>query len=186
VSTENPSYVTLARIVRPQGRRGEVAAEILTDFPERLTRLSSADLWDGKNEPRRIAIRGCWLSQSHGGQAVFHFEGFDSINDAEKLVGYEVQVPISERVELPAGSYFITDLIGCEVRERETGNRLGIVRDVQPTGDAMAGTPLLVVNSPRGELLIPLALEICAKIDLVARSIEILPPEGLLDLNLDS
>ncbi len=84
------------------------------------------------------------------------------------------------------GVIFITDLIGCEVRERETGNRLGVVRDVQPTGEVTAGTPLLVVNSPRGELLIPLALEICAKIDLVSRSIEILPPEGLLDLNLDS
>lgn len=186
MSAENKNYVTLARIVRPQGRRGEVAAEILTDFPERLTRLSSVYLWDGKSDPRKIVVRACWLSQSHGGQAVFHFEGSDSIGDAGNLVGLEVQLPISERVELPAGSYFITDLIGCEVRERETGNRLGVVRDVQPTGEATAGTPLLVVNSPRGELLIPLALEICAKIDLVTQSIEILPPEGLLDLNLDS
>jgi 16S rRNA processing protein RimM len=183
VTAENTKYVTLARIVRPQGRRGEVAAEILTDFPERLTRLTSAYLWNEKNEPRRIAIRSCWLSQSHGGQAVFHFEGSDSISDAETFVGLEVQVPMSERVALPAGSYFVTDLIGCEVRERESGNRLGVVREVQGIGGAIAGTPLLVVNSPRGELLIPLAVEICPKIDLVTRSIEILPPEGLLDLN---
>jgi len=183
VTEENTKYVTLARIVRPQGRRGEVAAEILTDFPERLTRLSSAYLWDEKSAPRAVPIRNCWLSQSHGGQAVFHFEGIDSIDDAGKLVGFEVQVPISERVELPAGKYFITDLIGCEVRERVSGNRLGVVRDVQTAGEATAGTSLLVVQSPRGELLIPLAVEICPKIDLVARSIEILPPEGLLDLN---
>ena len=130
-----------------------------------------------------MAIRSCWLSQSHGGQAVFHFEGFDSITDAGTLTGYEVQVPISERVKLPSGSYFVTDLIGCEVRERVTGNRLGVVSGVQPTGESTPGTPLLVVNSPRGELLIPLAVEICPRIDLVARSIEILPPEGLLDLN---
>lgn len=186
MADQTPKYVTLARILRPQGRRGEVAAEILTDFPERLTRLSSAYLWDGTNEPGAIGIRACWLSQSHGRQAVFHFEGFDSINDAEKLAGLEVQLPISERVVLPAGSYFVTDLIGCEVRERESGNKLGVVRDVQPIGEATAGTPILVVQSARGELLIPLALEICAKIDLVARSIEIVPPEGLLDLNLDS
>lgn len=186
MSAENTKYVTLARVVRPQGRRGEVAAEILTDFPERLTRLSSVYLFDGKSEPRRIGVRACWLSQSHGGQAVFHFEGFDSINDAMRLAGFEVQLPIAERVVLPAGSYFVTDLIGCEVRERISGNRLGVVRDVQPTGEGIAGTPLLIVNSPRGELLIPLAVEICPKIDLVARTIEIIPPEGLLEINLDS
>ena len=183
MADSTPSYVTLARILRPQGRRGEVAAEILTDFPERLTRLSAVYLSDGKSAPRQFVIRACWLSQSHGGQAVFHFDGFDSIDDAGKLSGLEVQVPISERVKLPGGSYFITDLIGCEVRERVSGIRLGTVREVQPTGEKTPGTPLLVVNSPRGELLIPLAIEICPKIDLVARSIEILPPEGLLDLN---
>jgi 16S rRNA processing protein RimM len=183
VTQENAQYVTLARILRPQGRRGEVAAEILTDFPDRLSRLKSANLWDGKSGRRRVSIRGCWISQSHGGQAVFHFEGCDSIDDAGKLVGFEVQVPIAERVELPAGKYFVTDLIGCEVRERVSGNRVGIVRDVQFIGEGAAGTPLLVVNSPRGELLIPLAVDICPRIDLVARTIEILPPEGLLDLN---
>ena len=180
---EDQKYVTLARILRPQGRRGEVAAEILTDFPDRLPRLQSANLWDGKGARRVVAIRSCWLSQSHGGQAVFQFDGCDSIDDAQRLVGLEVQVPIEQRVELPAGKYFITDLIGCEVYERVSGNRVGVVRDVQNVGETAAGTPLLVVQSARGEVLIPLALEICPKIDLVARSIEILPPEGLLDLN---
>jgi len=97
-----------------------------------------------------------------------------------------VQLPISERVALPEGSYFVTDLIGCEVLERVSGNRLGVVRDVQPIGEGTAGTPLLIVNSLRGELLIPLAVEICPKIDLVARSIEIIPPEGLLEINQGS
>ena len=186
MSAENLKYVTLARLVRPQGRRGEVAAEILTDFPERLTRLKSVYLFDGKNEPRAIGVRACWLSQSHGGQAVFHFDGCDSIEEAGRLTGNEVQVPIAERVVLPAGTYFVTDLIGCEVRERVSGIRLGVVREVQPTGEGVAGTPLLIVNSARGELLIPLAVEICPKIDLLGRSIEILPPDGLLDLNENS
>ncbi|MFZ0635668.1 MAG: ribosome maturation factor RimM [Candidatus Acidiferrales bacterium] len=182
MSAPNPSYVTLARIVRPQGRRGEVAAEILTDFPERLKKLKSAFLWDGKSAPRKIAIRGCWLSVSRGGQAIFHFEGSDSINDAERFVGLQVQVPMSERVSLPEGSYFVTDLIGCEVWT-EKAERVGVVRDVQATGESAPGTPLLVVDSPRGELLIPLAQEICSKIDFANRRIEIIPPEGLLDLN---
>jgi 16S rRNA processing protein RimM len=177
--------VTLARVLRPQGRRGEVAAEILTDFPERLAKLSTVELWDGRNPPRQTSVRSCWISRSRGGQAIFHFEGSDSISDAEKLVGMEVQVPLTERVALPAGSYFITDLIGCEVRERG-GNKIGAVRDVQFTGEDVAGTPNLVVDSPQGELLIPLAQEICINIDTGAQRIEVSLPEGLFDLNLNS
>jgi len=192
VAAEKSNGVTVARILRPHGRRGEVAAEILTDFPERLKTLQSASLWDGRGAPKSVAIRSCWLSQSRGGQAIFHFEGSDSISDAKKLVGLEVQIPISERVKLPAGSYYVTDLIGCEVREKsgppagEAGAKIGEVRDVQFTGEDVAGTPILAVDSPRGEVLIPLAREICVHIDTAARVIEVVLPEGLRDLNRDS
>ena len=177
----------MARILRPHGRRGEVACEILTDFPQRLKSLKFAELrgarGDGHiNVARRVGIRSCWLSQSRGGQAIFHFEGSDSINDAEKLVGLEVQIPLSERVPLPAGSYYITDLAGCEVREKG-GAAIGTVRDVQIAGENISGTPILVVDSPNGELLIPLALDICLRVDTAARVIEVVLPEGLRDLN---
>lgn len=174
--------VTVARIVRPHGRRGEVAAEILTDFPNRLCVLSSADLWDGRSDPRRIAILSCWLSQSRGGQAIFHIEGSNSIMDAEKLVGLEVQIPLAERMPLPLGSYYISDLIGCEVCEKD-GVEVGIVREVLFTGENIAGTPLLAVNSAQGEILIPLAQEICTRVDTDARRIEVVLPEGLRNLN---
>lgn len=175
----------MARVLRPQGRRGEVACEILTDFPERLTRLSRVLLWDGKGEPRQVAIRSCWLSQSRGGQVIFHFEGCDSISDAEKLAGLEVQIPFADRVELPRGTYYISDLVGCEVRGTD-GLPAGVVVDVQFSGENPAGTPILVLDSTAGELLIPLAEEICTSIDTAAKRIIIAPPEGLLDLNRDS
>jgi 16S rRNA processing protein RimM len=173
---------TVARILRPHGRRGEVAAEILTDFPQHLTQLRTAALWDGRSEPRTVAIRRCWISRSRGGQAIFHFEGSDSISAAEKLVGFEVQIPLSERMALPPGSYYISDLIGCDVCEKE-GAMLGRVRDVQFAGEKVAGTPLLVVDSPRGELLIPLAQEICVRVDTALRRVEVVLPEGLTELN---
>ena len=180
----------MARILRPHGRRGEVACEILTDFPQRLKSLKFAELRGARGEPRRVGIRSCWLSQSRGGQAIFLFEGSDSINDAEKLVGLEVQIPLSERMRLPAGSYYITDLAGCEVRDvlidspaGETGATIGIVRDVQIAGENVVGTPLLVVDTPNGELLIPLAHDICVRVDTAARVIEVVLPEGLRDLN---
>jgi 16S rRNA processing protein RimM len=174
------TYFTLARILRPRGRIGEVAAEILTDFPERLTRLREALLFAGQSPPRRIAVRRCWL---HRGQAIFHFEGVDSISAAEKLRGAEVQLPISERVALPAGQYFVTDLMGCEVREAGGGARLGVVQSVQPTGEEIPGTPLLAVETPRGELLIPFAEDFCVRIDVAARRIEVRLPAGLRELN---
>ena len=179
----------MARTLRPHGRRGEVACEILTDFPERLKRLKSAELRGASGASRRVAIRSCWLSHSRGGQAIILFEGSDSIDDAEKLVGLDVQIPLAERVQLPHGSYYITDLAGCEVRETggapggEAGAVIGRVQDVQIPGEGLAGTPILVVDSPHGELLIPLAQDICVRVDIPGHTIEVLLPEGLRDLN---
>ena len=107
-----------------------------------------------------MGVRGCWLSHSRGGQAIFHFEGSDSISDAEKLVGLEVQIPFADRMQLPSGSYYVTDLIGCEVCEKQ-GGAIGRVSDLQFTGEGVGGTPILVVDSPQGELLVPLAQDIC-------------------------
>lgn len=188
MSNSPASRVTLARILRPHGRRGEVAAEILTDFPERLTKLKKALLWDERrNSLREAEIRSCWLSKSRGGQAIFHFQGSNSISDAERLVGLEVQLPMSERVVLPAGSYYVMDLIDCEVFEMRGESavskaKIGVVRDVQFSGEDVAGTPNLVVNSTGSEVLIPLATEIC-RVDTAARRIEVWLPEGLLELN---
>jgi 16S rRNA processing protein RimM len=177
--------VTVARVLRPHGVRGEVASEILTDFPERLTRLKSAELWNEKTGASKpVAIRKCWLSHSRGGQAIFHFENSASVSDAKKLVGLEVQIPLAERVALPSGSYYVTDLIGCEVVEKD-GASVGQVRDVQFTGEGASRNPVLVVDTERGELLIPLAQEICDRVDIKACRIEVALPEGLRDLNRD-
>ena len=175
--------LTLARLLRPHGIRGEIAAEILTDFPERLTKLREVWLWDASAETlQKIAVEKCWLSFTRGGQAVFKFAGVERIEDVEKLRGLEVQVPLSERMELPVGSYYISELVGCEVWERTAeGNdetKLGVVSGVQESG-----TPVLEVETPDGEVLIPLATEICRKIDVGARRIEVVMPEGLRELN---
>lgn len=183
-SAADAARVTVARVLRPHGRRGEVAAEILTDFPTRLTKLKAAALWDGKSAPRATAIRGCWISHSRGGQAIFHFEGSESIADAKKLVGLEVQIPLAERMPLPDGGYYISDLIGCEVFEQ--GAALGRVRDVQFTGEDVPGAPLLIVGTASEELQIPLAREICVRVDIAGKKIEVALPEGLRELNRDS
>jgi 16S rRNA processing protein RimM len=177
-------WLTLARVVRPHGIRGEVAATILTDFPERLTKLREVWLWDGRTEPRRAEVRQCRLTTSRGGHALIHFAGVDSIVAAEKLRGLELQVPLSTRTPLPASSYYISDLVGCEVWER--GEKLGVVKLGVVKSVQQVGTPVLEIDTPDGELLVPLAQEICTKIDTAARRIEVILPAGLRDLNRPS
>ena len=192
----------MARILRARGNKGEVAAEILTDFPERLTKLQDVFLGapqdQDKDAPQRVKLQSCWMNQSHRGQIVFHFEGVNSISDAEKLRGFEVLLPLGQRVSLPEGRYFLSDLVGCSVFETspklpvvasspcslsEAPTLLGTVRDVQFPGEEMAGTPLLEVDTAQGELLIPLAEDICTKIDPAGRRIDVVLPEGLRELN---
>ena len=100
-------------------------------------------------------------------------------------MGLEVQIPLAERVPLPQGSYYISDLAGCEVIEAD-GRVLGRVREVEFIGEDVAGTPNLVIDSAAGELLIPLAQDICTSVDIVGRRITVALPEGLLDLNANS
>jgi 16S rRNA processing protein RimM len=171
--------VTLARILRARGLRGEVAAEILTDFPERLPKLKEAWLSDGRSAPRRVSVKRCWLSPSRGGQAIFHFANIDTMDEAETLRGLEVQIPIEQRAKLEAGNYFVGDLIGCEVWEAGAAAALGSVRDVEFPG----GVPLLAVDTKNGEVLVPLASHFCTHIDVKAKRIDVTLPEGLLDLN---
>src|SRR6266478_4315713 len=112
LSLETPRWVLVARILRARGNKGEVAAEILTDFPERLTRLREVFVGHagGKSEPRCMALKSCWLSQNHRAQAVFHFEGVDSISEAEKFRELEVLLPFEQRVTLPAAHSYVSAL----------------------------------------------------------------------------
>jgi len=193
-------WLQVAGIVRPRGNKGEVAAELFTDFPARLSSLKSIYLRKDDGEPRRVGLRDFWIDRNHPGQGVFHFEGCGSISEAETLRGLDVLLPIEERVELPAGQYFVTDLMGCAVFELPEGETklaspacaaeeaprvLGTVRDVFFPGEGTAGTPLLQVETSAGEVLIPLAEEICTRIDVAARRIEVRLPEGLKDLDAE-
>jgi 16S rRNA processing protein RimM len=193
-------WVALAHVLRPRGNKGEVAVELLTDFPERLSRIREVFLGDsaGKDEPRRITIKTFWVSQNHRGQGVFLFEGCSSIDEAEKFCGLDVLLPFEQRVTLPAGKYFVSDLIGCSVFEGRNDTSflssppcslataptlLGVVSDVQFTGEGVSGTPLLAVETSQGELLVPLAEDICTRIDTIGRRIDVTLPDGLRNLN---
>ena len=189
----------VARIIRSRGNKGEVLAELLTDFPARLSSLKQIYLRGGQGEPQVTGLRNFWVDRNHPEHGIFHFEGCTSIDAAEKLRGIDVLIPIADRVELPAGKYFVSDLIGCSVFEtpaeesklaspacamEEAPRVVGTVRDVFFPGEGTAGTPLLQVQTSTGELLVPLAEDICRRIDVAARRIDVTLPEGLQDLNV--
>ena len=132
---ESFAGLTLARVVRPWGRRGEVAAEILTDFPKRLAAVREAWLYDGRKPPRPVRIVSCRI---HLGQAILHFAGTESIDDAERLRGLEVQVPLAERAPIGAGRYYLSELIGCTVWEQAAAGDAPAVGDAG-VGDAAGG-----------------------------------------------
>lgn len=191
-------WVLVARIVRPRGNKGEVVAELLTDFPARFSNLPQIYLRKNEEEPRAIALQHFWVDRNHPGMGIFHFAGCATIADAERWRGYDVLLPIAQRVTLPARQYFVTDLIGCTVFElpaesaklsspacamEQAPRVLGAVRDVFLPGETVAGTPILQVETAAGELLLPLAEDICTRIDVAERRIEVRLPEGLRDVN---
>jgi 16S rRNA processing protein RimM len=168
-------FVTLARVVKTQGRRGEVGVELHSDIPDRLHAglriLALAE--DGSR--RELQIEDAW---PHQHLMVLKFAGIDSISDAEPLVRTELQVPLGERAKLEAGAAYVSDLVGCMLFDR--GREIGAIRDVRfGAGEA----PLLVVGSGKTELEIPYAQEFLVRVDLEHKRIEMNLPEGLLEVN---
>jgi len=175
---ETGRFLAIARILRPQGRKGEVAAEILTDFPERFQKLSAAFLEVPGQAPKAIDLERSW---PHKGQIILKFAGIDSIESASRLRGLQVLIPWEQRAPLPPHHYYLCELQGCRVIWERQGREIGTVTEVEPTG----GVDVLHVRCSDGEseVLIPLAQEICTRIDLASQTIVIDPPEELLELN---
>jgi len=173
----NPSgseFITVARIVKTQGRHGELAAEAHSDVPDRFkVGLKLAAL--GKDASRReLEIEDLWPHKTH---LVLKFAGVDSISQAEALVGCELQVPREERGQLEPGSAYVSDLVGCDVIA--DGRELGKITDVRfGAGEA----PLLVVRSGKKEHEIPYAQAYLKNVDLEKREIGMLLPDGMLEL----
>ena len=176
-------WAWLARILCPQGRKGEVFAELLTDFPDKFSERRR--LWllpaeqPPKAGPRPVELASHWL---HKGGIVLHFAGIDSITQAEELKRFIVAIPRSERAPLGEDEAYIGDLIGCVLVD-VAGPEPAVVGEIEDVDRSAGPVPLLVVKGAGGELLIPFAKSYLRKIDLDARRVEMALPEGLADLN---
>ena len=192
------NWVRIAHLVRPQGRHGEVLAELLTDFPERFAQQPNVFLTKPKQPqanaapqanlprailPQAILIERHWL---HKGRVVLKFQGINSINDAETLRGLDVVVEREARVPLTDGAVYIDDLIGCQLVDASQAGSpvVGTIRDVLPQAEM---PDLLVVTATVAgktvEHLVPFAKAFLVSTDVAARRITMKIPLGLLAVN---
>lgn len=178
-------FITLARVVKTQGRHGEVASLIYSDIPDRFAvgmKLLALPRRDSKsNDVRReetrreLELEECW---PHKEMLVLKFRGVDSISEAETLVGCELQVPQSQRSELQAGWNYVSDLVGCAVLD--SGREIGRIEDVEfGAGEA----PLLIVGEAGRRVEIPFAEAYLEGVDIERRQVRMKLPEGLLEVN---
>jgi len=164
-------------VVKTQGRRGEVAAEIFSHAADRFTagmKLLALPR-EAERQRRELEVQELW---PHKGLLVFKFAGVNSISEAETLVGCELQVPQSQRLELQAGWSYVSDLAGCVVLDR--GREIGRIEDVQfGAGEA----PLLIVRQASRLVEIPFAEAYLESVDVARKLVRMNLPDGLLDVN---
>ena len=184
-------WVHLARIRHPQGRKGELFADILTDFPEKfaerkqlwliadIAAIKSANPATASAAPREVELLNHW---PHKGGIVLHFAGVDSISAAETFKGLIVAIPRAQRAALADDELYIGDLIGCALIDVAPAAPV-TVGEIEKVDRASGPVALLVVRGAAGEVLIPFAKSYLRSIDLAARRVEMALPEGLVELN---
>ena len=190
---DSSAWTILAHLLRPQGRKGEVLAELFTDFPDRFT--GREDLFlvpfgfaGDRSAARRVDITSSWLpTGKNKGRVVLQFSGIDTIATAETISGLDLAVPNDRRMPLDEESIYISDLVGCTLFDDAVA--VGEISDVQfpasPNGTRLPETaPLLTVLAEDGsEILVPFVKAFIKTLDLPARRIVMMLPPGLIEVN---
>ncbi len=169
----NEDLVAVAKVTKSRGLRGELVADVLTDFPERFDELENVIALLPSGERLDLKIERFWFQKE---RIIFKFAKFDSIEVSEILRGAEICIPEAEAVELELDAYFDWQLENCQVETIE-GEKLGFVKEILRTG----GTEILVVQGAEKDYLIPFAEAICPEVDVENKLIKVDAPEGLLD-----
>jgi 16S rRNA processing protein RimM len=165
----------VGRIARPHGLRGEVIVDVETDFPLDRFRLGARLFVERHGAALPLTLTSVRFQRE---RAVVGLSGVEDAAAAKGLAGAELRVPAADLVTLPPGMFYRHDLVGCRVITR-TGDTVGVVTGVDGTVDGSR----LVVDTPEGQVLIPLVAAICPTVDPVGKRIVIEPPDGLLDVN---
>jgi 16S rRNA processing protein RimM len=167
--------ITVARAVRTRGLKGEIVADLLTDFPERFQTTHRLVAVGPSGDRKSLVLEDYWLQK---GRVVLKFAECNTIEEGQTLIGHEFAVPEAERVKLPEDHFYNWELEGCQV-ETVAGKVIGNVREILTTGGAGV---LVVEHDGQSDYLVPLAESIVVGIDIERKRVVIDPPEGLLEL----
>jgi len=174
-SETRDDLVLVARAVRTRGLKGELIADLLTDFPDRFNTTRKLVGVSPGGELAELELENHWFQND---RIVLKFVGYDTVESAQELVGYQFGVPEAERMELSEGEFYDWELEGCLV-ENQDGARIGEVREIMRTG----GVEILAVKvDGQNDILIPMVGSIVLQIDVKRKRIVVDPPDGLLDL----
>jgi 16S rRNA processing protein RimM len=175
-SDPSGDFITLALVVKTQGRVGEVAVELHSAAERFAEGMKLFALGKDEGARRELEVEDVW---PHKGLLVLKFRGVDSISDAEILIGAELQIPSAERADLEQGWTYVSDLIGCIVVDR--GSEIGRIEDVEfGAGEA----PLLIVANGVGKKFdVPFAEAYLEGVNIAQRQVRMNLPEGMLEIN---
>lgn len=166
------AFVTIAKIVKLRGVKGELAAELHTDFPERFEKVGQVRLVSGERVYWE-KLENFWF---HKGRVILKLVGWENRDAIQQFVGYEVQVPEKEAMVLPEECYFWHQLVGCEIFDK--GEGLGVVTEVFEVGSAGLN---LVVQNEETEWMLPWVRQFIERVDLENNIIDAVVPLGLME-----
>ncbi len=177
-AAEAEEFIILARVAKTQGRHGEVAADLFTDFPERFADRRKLFAWQERTGTQELELEDFWM---HKGGVVLKFVGIDTISDAERLIGAEIRVPRSQRAALEEGAVYISDLKGCTVSATVGASAAREIGQVDNVQFAAGAAPLLVIKQGEREHLVPFVERFVVRLDVAAKRMELKLPEGMLE-----
>lgn len=172
-------FISIGKIVRPIGVKGNVKVIYLTDFPDRFKDLEKIFLYDeekksfvNKNSDFEFVISECRTLIDYVNLKFMDYEDKDSVKE---LINKIVMLPESERVELPEDNFYFFELVGAEVFDK--GKRLGVIKSFSDFGSG----DLINISYKGKDIMIPLRKEFVKVIDIKNKKVELDLIEGFLE-----
>lgn len=160
----SPERIVIGIVVGSHGLQGTLKVEPRTDFPERFEVLKSCFLCRGDEELHIVKIKRCKFAPRG---ILLTLEGTKTREEADRLRGATIEIPLSERWTLPENCFYISDLIGCHAFD-EAGTMIGEIEQV-----IRGSQDILSITTSKGEILVPFVNEWVGETDVLDRKIVI-------------
>lgn len=172
-SRDFPERVTVGRVLRPHGIRGEVVVDVLTDVPGRFD--PGSELLASREEGGPARVVTVASHQPHKTGARLRFEGVEDRDRAEEMRDLWLEVERSRVPQAPPGTYYHYELLGCHCFDG--GKDLGEVVDLVEDGGGL----LLIVSDGENQVPIPFVERFLREVDVAAGRIDLDLPPGLVE-----